>query len=241
MEEYKNYIFDLYGTLVDIHTDEGKSVFWKKLSFYFSLNGAFYEHRELKKEYMRLVKGETQKLCRKEQAEEKEVEILLDHVFLSLYKQKGIRASKALIAQTGIAFRSYSLEKLRLYDGTKELLERLRSAGKKIYLLSNAQRLFTEPEMRALGIYTAFDGILYSSDVGYRKPSSRFYDTLIQKYDLSIHDSVMIGNEYSADILGAFQKGMDSMYIYTEQSGFEPSSLPDNCRRLKSISEVFNG
>ena len=24
---YKNYLFDLYGTLVDIHTDEGKKAF----------------------------------------------------------------------------------------------------------------------------------------------------------------------------------------------------------------------
>ena len=29
---YKNYIFDLYGTLVDIRTDEGKNSLWKKMS-----------------------------------------------------------------------------------------------------------------------------------------------------------------------------------------------------------------
>lgn len=27
---YQNYIFDLYGTLVDIHTNEKKAYLWKK-------------------------------------------------------------------------------------------------------------------------------------------------------------------------------------------------------------------
>ena len=29
--KYENYIFDLYGTLVDIHTDEEKTELWEKL------------------------------------------------------------------------------------------------------------------------------------------------------------------------------------------------------------------
>ena len=32
---YQNYIFDLYGTLVDIHTDENKASLWKKIAVYF--------------------------------------------------------------------------------------------------------------------------------------------------------------------------------------------------------------
>ena len=30
--KYENYIFDLYGTLVDIHTDEEKTELWEKLA-----------------------------------------------------------------------------------------------------------------------------------------------------------------------------------------------------------------
>lgn len=239
MKEYTNYIFDLYGTLVDIRTNEETASFWKKMSYYFKLHGASYEYRELRQEYRKLVEREIKKLCRKEHADEKDVEIWINDVFQALYVQKGVRASKALIADTGLAFRACSLEKLCLYDGARELLCRLRAAGKKIYLLSNAQRLFTEPEMHALGIDTVFDGIMYSSDVGYKKPSDRFYDALIKKYQLTVGESLMIGNEYQADILGALQIGMDSRYLYTEQSGFDPSSLPEQCHRLQNISEVF--
>ena len=34
---YRNYIFDLYGTLVDIHTDESKPSFWKALAEHYGL------------------------------------------------------------------------------------------------------------------------------------------------------------------------------------------------------------
>lgn len=105
--------------------------------------------------------------------------------------------------------------------------------------MSNAQRVFTEPEMRMLGIYDQFDGVLYSSDAGVKKPSFHFYEQLFQKYGLKKEESVMIGNEYQADILGSEKYGIDSMYVFTQQSGEEPIHLPDCCRKIKNISEVF--
>ena len=32
---YDNYIFDLYGTLVDIHTDESDTAIWEKLAMFY--------------------------------------------------------------------------------------------------------------------------------------------------------------------------------------------------------------
>ena len=81
---YQNYIFDLYGTLVDIHTNE----------------------------------------------------------------------------------RKLSLEKMSLFPGVPEMLQRLKDAGKKVFLLSNAQALFTAPEISLLGLTKYLTGILLSSDAG---------------------------------------------------------------------------
>ena len=47
--KYQNYILDLYGTLVDIHTDESKASLWKKIAVYFSAQGAAYTGKELLK------------------------------------------------------------------------------------------------------------------------------------------------------------------------------------------------
>ena len=40
---YQNYIFDLYGTLVDIRTNERKPSLWKYMAQYMTLHGLFID------------------------------------------------------------------------------------------------------------------------------------------------------------------------------------------------------
>ena len=163
---YKNYIFDLYGTLVDIRTNEHKAYLWKKLQVWYSMHNAHYSKPlDMKKEFFKLIQE-------KEAAMNKEhSEIQVEYVFKQLFENKGVQVSMDLAVETGKMFRMLSLEHINLYDGVLDLFERLKKDNKKIYLLSNAQRIFTEPEMRYLGIYDLFDGIIYSSDAGVKKPS----------------------------------------------------------------------
>ena len=246
MTDYKNYIFDLYGTLVDISTNEAKASLWKNMARFFAMMGAYYDPYEMKKMYKKLYAEETGRnllqvrtRLQDEKVTADEVEIHLENVFEKLLAEKDVEADNKQVWQISLMFRSLSMSRIELYNGTRELFERLKAAGKKIYLLSNAQRMFTEPEMKMLSFYDCFDGILYSSDVGVKKPSYYFYDALFQKYELKKEESVMIGNEYHADICGAGNYGINSMYVFTAQSGKEPSELPKSCRRIERIGEVF--
>jgi len=223
---YQNYIFDLYGTLVDIHTNERKLSLWKKMAMAYSLQGAAYTAQKLKKRYGELAVAK------------EEIEISLYEVFRQLFLEGGVDPSPCQVSDMGIFFRTLSLEELRLFEGAYDLLDRLRKGGKKIYLLSNAQRMFTEPEMRMLGIYHSFDGVMYSSDVGFKKPSLHFYGALFEKYGLIKKNSVMIGNDSEADIAGAHRFGIASMYLHTRQSPALTGKLPDDCRRLQEIGSV---
>ena len=47
MAMYENYFFDLYGTLVDIRTDEGKLSLWRGVAEFYSLCGAAYTAAEI--------------------------------------------------------------------------------------------------------------------------------------------------------------------------------------------------
>ena len=58
----KAVIFDLYGTLVDISTDEEQEELWRKLALFYGYSGAVYEPRELKGAYFSLVKRQRQTL-----------------------------------------------------------------------------------------------------------------------------------------------------------------------------------
>ena len=55
---YQNYIFDLYGTLVDIRTDEWQAQLWKKLQILYGYHGASYAYQEIKQAYGRLIDKE---------------------------------------------------------------------------------------------------------------------------------------------------------------------------------------
>ena len=45
---YDNYIFDLYGTLVDIHTDESDTAIWEKLAMFYGYYGDCMRQRSLR-------------------------------------------------------------------------------------------------------------------------------------------------------------------------------------------------
>lgn len=239
----KNYIFDLYGTLVDIKTDESKATVWKKTAVYFSMQGAGYTGKELRMRYEDLCRLEGEALYRKLKKQYPELkkgqeEIDLARVFRRLYLEKGIKADKRKIAETMMTFRAITMEKLRLFDGAKELLEGLKDAGKKVYLLSNAQSLFTAPEMELLGLTGYFDDILFSSDYEVKKPSAYFYEALFKKHGLIKEESVMIGNDRFADAGGAEDYGIASIYLHTEQSTPFEGELPKHCRQVADLREI---
>lgn len=210
---YKNYIFDLYGTLVDIRTNENSGYLWKKIQEFYGFHGAEYTSAELRRTYRKL------SIQEEEIAKNKGFsEIQIEKVFSGLFSEKGIIVSDDILNTACEFFRIISTKYIKLYDGVIELFEELKKKGKNIYLLSNAQKVFTEPEIKLLGIWDYFDGILISSNELYKKPSTEFFNILIKRYDLNIKESIMIGNDGTSDIKGAQAVGMDSLYIRTEIS-----------------------
>lgn len=217
--DYKNYVFDLYGTLVDIKTDEEDLNAWSKLAIFYGYYDAIYEPVELKERYFLLVNQEEEVLGGKlADVHEAHPEIKLENVFKKLYEGKGVNPSDELVIHTGQFFRVLTTEYIKLYDGVIELLSRLKKVGKKVYLLSNAQRIFTEYELHVLNIAQYFDDIFISSDYGIKKPDKRFFNMLIEKHSIKPSESIMIGNDMRSDIEGAQTVGMNTMYIHSNIS-----------------------
>lgn len=242
---YNHYIFDLYGTLADIRTNESKASLWKYMAGYMTLQGAPYSAPELRKRYRSLIRTLRLEQWQKSKAQfseavPEEIEVNLSQVFSRLYVEKGITPSSQMIADFALMYRTVSLDYVRLYDGAETLLKELHRRGKKVYLLSNAQRLFTEPELRSLGIYDLFDDVLISSDIGFMKPSRQFYTALLKKHCLDPKTSVMIGNDWQADAWGAHNNGLACMYIHTAQSPEPAGELPPGCTRLNTILDVLD-
>ena len=228
---YKNYVFDLYGTLVDIRTNEDKSFLWKKMSEFYGFYEAHYTPSELKKAFHQCIRDEENKLYDKMKnrdgiKDKSDVEIQIENVFMKLFEQKGVKADKPLAVHAGQMFRVISMKFENVYDGVFDFLESLKKAGKKIYLLSNAQYIFTGYEINALGLTPYFDGVVISSNEGCKKPSAEFYNTIIKRYNLKKEETIMIGNDQYADIQGAKNAGLSALYIHTEIS---PDYIEGEC------------
>ena len=231
---YDTCIFDLYGTLVDIRTDEKKPELWERLALFYAFYGAEYTPDELHQGYDCLTaEMSAGKAGIRKDAHEAYPEIRIEDVFMALFRKKGIDADEVLSRHAGQFFRILSMEHLKLYNGTKEMLSALRDGGKKVYLLSNAQKIFTEYEMNALGITPYFDDIFISSEHECKKPDVRFFEKLIHTYGIERDRAVMVGNDGVCDIEGAKNAGLATLYVRTEISPKE--ELPGADHVLKKM------
>lgn len=226
---YTDLIFDLYGTLVDIHTDENDLV-WEKTALYFGYYGAHYSTDELRAAFHSELKKREAKAG---QSYECFPDIPFEQIMSVLFRAKGVEENADTLGiNAAQLFRISSTEYIRLYPHALEALAELRKKGCRLWLLSNAQRIFTAYELQHLGLGEQLDGIYISSDYGCRKPDTRFYQALIREQKLNIENCLMIGNDRETDIAGAKALGMATLYMHTNLT--PPDQLPADPARHPS-------
>lgn len=193
----KAVLWDLYGTLIDIHTDEESNRFWQRFAKKMCRIKA-YDPTDLKQIY--------QKYCRLAEEEKEEIDVL--PVFQALFDIDEKQASKVCWL-----FRRLSTSYIRLYPGVLKLLKKLKKQGIALYVLSNAQASFTMPELEKLKIKRFFNGIALSSDYGIKKPNKNYYEQALQTFGLNDQEIWMIGNDYECDVKPARLLGLNSIFI----------------------------
>ncbi len=205
-----NFLFDLYGTLADIKTDEEMQSLWFGFAWL------------LGESDIQKVKDEYHAICKKyaDARAHKLVEFDLLHVFEEMIESRGGDKSKAQTLAR--EFRLLSRQKLRLFPYVAEILTGLKERGAGVYLVSNAQACFTKDELDELGITPLFDGVLISSDAGVKKPDYAIFNIAFEKFSLDKDECFYVGNDLRDDVLGAKGAGLKTVYIETEQSGKYP-------------------
>ena len=226
---FTDLIFDLYGTLVDIHTEENDLV-WEKTAFYFGFHGAHYTGKSLKAAFRAELNARE---ASEGQSYECFPDIPFEQVMEALFRQAGVNENAQILGfNAAQLFRICSLDYVNLYPGVMEALKQLREAGYRLWLLSNAQRVFTEYELRHLGLGEQLDGIYISSDYRCRKPDVRFFNALIAEQKLDKSKCLMIGNDLQTDIAGARAAGLATLYLHTnltppDQRSADPKKHPN--------------
>ena len=221
-----NYIFDLYGTLIDIWTDESREELWEGVALL--LGDGEDKAEQVRAEYMSLCAA---------RHEGGYHELNLLSVFEEMLARREVDTSVA--SALASEFRRLSMVRLGCFEGVKDMLGQLKAAGAGVYLLSNAQSCFTVDELHSTGLYDVFDGIVISSDIGVKKPSVEAFNIALSRFGITAESSVYVGNDLRDDVLGATSAGLKTVYIPTAQSGSYPDAeLPSPTYTVATHGEM---
>ncbi|NDW12270.1 noncanonical pyrimidine nucleotidase, YjjG family [Bacteroides sp. 214] len=127
--------------------------------------------------------------------------------------------------------------KSKLMPHAKEVLEYL--TGKyHLYIISNGFRELQRRKMESSGIDGYFKKIILSEDIGVMKPNPQIFYYALSATQSEIRNSLMIGDNWNADITGAREAGMDQMFynVYKKDDfPFYPTYLIEDLREITAI------
>ena len=226
----KGIFFDLYGTLIDILTDEVDPWVYSTLSRYLSYRDIKIAPKELRKTYFEDIQSQLK------QSNETYPEVDVYKIFFTMLHRYGNKTySKSAIVDTAVLFRSLTMRRFEVFQGVYEVLASLVKKYE-LALISDAQWTFAEPEMAMLGLTRFFKFRILSSRFGFKKPDVRLFDMAMKKLMINPEESVYIGDNPPKDLVGAKKAGMTFILFRSEfkpYNGFQPD------RQFNDYSELF--
>jgi putative hydrolase of the HAD superfamily len=206
MSQIRAVIFDCYGTLVDIKTDEDKDEVFKYVSLYLQYYGGTIDAEKLRSAY----ELEKERLLR--DSGERYPELDLEQVFENILLKEGMYCP--FLAESCCKLqRLISRDRFQLFPDTLPVLREMKREGYPLGMVSDAQRVFCMEETRLLGISQFFDHAIVSTDFGFKKPDLRLFTVACDLLNVPPAESVYIGDNFEHDIKGPKDIGMPVILI----------------------------
>jgi putative hydrolase of the HAD superfamily len=123
-------------------------------------------------------------------------------------------------------------------DGLVELLEGFRSDGLRLAVVSNTfvPGQVLDRHLAQLGLLEYFPARLYSCDVVYRKPHPQIFRLALEQLGLAAREAIFVGDSFSADMAGAAQVGMVS--VFKDPSGARRHRRISPDHRITSLLQL---
>jgi putative hydrolase of the HAD superfamily len=120
---------------------------------------------------------------------------------------------QALADRAALAFNHYRKESLELFPGVLELLASLRGRGVALGLVTNGFAETHREKIVLLQVEQAFDEIIIADEVGMVKPDPRIFAHVCERLGVQAGMTVMVGDRYDRDILGAQAAGLQTVWL----------------------------
>jgi len=148
---------------------------------------------------------------------------------------------KDLKKSFGLEINEYFLEllpkKAHLIEGAVEILDYLLPKYE-LHIISNGWQDIQVNKMKSSEIHHYFGEIITNELAGTRKPDRRIFDYAVDVTKADLAESLMIGDNYEADILGAINASMDTVF-------YNPDDIPTgqkptfDIKKLVELKEIL--
>jgi putative hydrolase of the HAD superfamily len=120
-----------------------------------------------------------------------------------------------------------------LLEGTVEILDYLFPIYN-LHIITNGFKEVQHKKMESSGILKYFKTVTTSEDVGVKKPHPTIFEVALNSASARIEESIMIGDNMEADILGAKGFGMEAI-LYNYYKG----EFPEDHHQVLEMKELL--
>ena len=105
-------------------------------------------------------------------------------------------------------------------------------------VISNGLTIKQWEKLIRLGLYHFFDEVVTSQEAGSEKPDSEIFQLALERMGCKAEESVMVGNKFSEDILGATEVGMSAILVNSELTENEKEIIEIEGLKVDVISDI---
>ncbi|QKG52517.1 HAD family hydrolase [Hymenobacter sp. BRD67] len=121
--------------------------------------------------------------------------------------------------------------------GALALLQRLKPAVR-IGIVTNNRTDEQREKLRFLGMSSLVDALVTSEDVGVLKPDPAIYQVALERLRATPAETVMVGDNWSADVLGALAVGIRPVWL-NRTGAARPLAHVAELTSLEPVAEVY--
>jgi putative hydrolase of the HAD superfamily len=132
----------------------------------------------------------------------------------------------ALAERAAAGYNYYREDGLELFPGVLELLASLRARGIVLALVTNGFAETHREKISLLQIELAFDEIIIADEVGMVKPDPRIFAHTCERLGVQAATSVMVGDLFDRDILGAQAAGLQTVWLNVRNEPVPAGAVP---------------
>jgi putative hydrolase of the HAD superfamily len=141
----------------------------------------------------------------------KQEELRWKRVYLSLLDFKV--ANEPLAKEMSQGYLEILPNKKHLFPYTIEILEYLKQKDYKMHLITNGFESVQFKKIKNSGLQDYFIEVITSEASNSLKPQKEIFEYALKNANASVTESIMIGDNESADIQGGINIGMDTIFV----------------------------